>query len=169
MKQTFSKFPHKLIGLLLILLFAAACAPASTPGPSTQPVVQPTQPVMQPTQPMMQPTQPAAQPTQPAAQPTQAAVPATGSQTVNVTETEFMLDMPNSVSAGMVTFNVTNKGTIPHSLEIQGQGIDQKLSSLLQPGQSGTLQVNLKPGSYTVFCPVDDHKGSGMLVNLTVQ
>jgi LysM repeat protein len=134
---------------------------------------------------------PAATATAPAstAQPTQAGVPVTGitptagmqptqtapvmgtqtNQTITVSETEFKLDMPTTVSAGMVTFNVTNNGTVPHSLEIQGQGVDQKLPSVLQPGQSGTLQVNLVAGTYTVFCPVDDHKGAGMVVTLTVQ
>ncbi len=161
MKQYVTRTSLAFIGLVAVFMFTTACAPAA-PKLSTQPAAQPTPPVMQPTQPAMQPTQPIMQSTQPA-------LPVTGSQTVNVTETEFKLDMPSSVSAGLVTFNVTNHGTVAHSLEIQGQGMDQSLPALLQPGQSGSLQVNLKPGSYMVFCPVDDHKGSGMLVNLTVQ
>lgn len=127
-------------GLLSLFLFAAACSPAA-PISATQPAVQATQ----------------------------VGVPVTGNQTVNVTETEYKLDMPNTVKAGTITFNVSNKGTVAHSLEIQGQGFDQQLSSQLQPGQSGSLQVTLKPGSYMVFCPVDGHKGLGMDVNLTVQ
>lgn len=140
MKKLPSRTILVIVSLLLLLALSAACAPMA-PRLSTQP----------------------------AGQATQAGVPVTGSQTVNVTETEFKLDMPSTVKAGMVTFNVTNNGTVAHSLEIQGQGIDQQLPSQIQPGQSGTLQVNLKPGTYMVFCPVDNHRGAGMVVTLTVQ
>ncbi len=55
-----------------------------------------------------------------------------------------------------------------HSFEISGQGIDKKLDTNLQPGETKTLQVDLKAGSYVVFCPVDGHQNQGMKVNLTV-
>ena len=148
MKMFNLRISFVVIPFLLLVMITAGCAPAAAPTVAT--------PAME-------------SPTQPAMQSTQSGVPVTGSQTINVNETEFKLDMPGTVKAGMVTFNVTNKGAIPHSLEIQGQGIDQKLPSTLQPGQSGSLQVDLKPGTYMVFCPVDDHKGAGMMVNLTVQ
>lgn len=96
-------------------------------------------------------------------------VPVTGATTVDVSEKEFSITLPATVSAGAVTFRVTNNGTIPHSFEIQGQGTDQKLSEPLQPGAQGTLTVNLTPGTYTVFCPVDNHKGQGMQAQLTVR
>ncbi len=147
----FQKFPFLLSSLVLLVLLTSACAPAAMPIPATAT------------------TPPAMQPTQAVQQPTQAAVPVTGGQTINVNETEFKLDMPSTVKAGAVTFNVSNKGSIPHSLEIQGQGIDQKLPTVLQPGQSGTLQVTLTAGTYTVFCPVDGHKDQGMTTSLTVQ
>ena len=152
MKRLSDAVSIPLIGLIVLALLAAACTPA-TPPTAPQPAA----------------PQATAAAAQPVAQPTQAAVPVSGSQTVTVIETEFKLDMPSSVQAGMVTFNVINKGTIPHSLEVQGQGIDQKLPSTLQPGQSGKMQVNLKPGTYMVICPVDDHSGVGMMMNLTVQ
>jgi uncharacterized cupredoxin-like copper-binding protein len=74
------------------------------------------------------------------------------------------------VKAGKVTFNATNDGTITHSLEVEGPGGDQELKSELQPGQSGTLTVNLtKPGKYEFYCPVDSHKQMGMEGTITVQ
>lgn len=97
-----------------------------------------------------------------------AATPAAGNNMVQVKETEFKIDMPSTMPAGTVTFQITNAGTIQHSFEIKGQGLDQKLDSPVDPGQSKTLQVNLVQGSYQVFCPIDGHKDQGMLVNLTV-
>jgi uncharacterized cupredoxin-like copper-binding protein len=44
---------------------------------------------------------------------------------------------------------------------------DQK-TTLLQPGQSANLAVNLQKGTYQVYCPVGAHKGLGMATTITV-
>ena len=88
--------------------------------------------------------------------------------TVNVGLIEYQIDMPASVPAGTVTFNITNNGTMEHSFHIEGNGIDQELEPHLQPGESGTLTVDLAPGTYTVYCPVEDHRSRGMELQLTV-
>ena len=91
--------------------------------------------------------------------------------TVAVTETEFKLTPANpSVSkSGVIAFNVTNHGTVAHSLEIEGtESGDAELSQDLQPGQSATLTVTLKPGKYEWYCPVDGHKAMGMRGEITV-
>ncbi len=64
---------------------------------------------------------------------------------------------------------VENAGSIPHQLEIEGNGIEQR-TELIQPGSSATLRLNLRPGSYEVYCPVgdDSHKKLGMETHLTV-
>jgi uncharacterized cupredoxin-like copper-binding protein len=41
---------------------------------------------------------------------------------------------------------------------------------MLQPGQSATLKVKLsKAGSYTWYCPIDNHKQMGMVGKITVK
>jgi len=97
------------------------------------------------------------------------AVAGSANAPVAVSEKEFMIDMPTTLPAGTTTFNVTNDGTITHSFEFEGQGIEKRLAQPLQPGQSGTLTVDLKPGTYEAYCPVDGHKGMGMDVHVTVQ
>jgi plastocyanin len=74
-----------------------------------------------------------------------------------------------TVAPGPVTFTVTNAGSIPHGLEVEGHGIEQQIA-LIQPGSSATLTLTLKPGSYEVYCPVgeDSHKKLGMETHLTV-
>lgn len=37
-----------------------------------------------------------------------------------------------------------------------------------QGGQSGSLTVDLQPGTYQIWCPVGDHKGKGMDTTITV-
>ncbi len=88
--------------------------------------------------------------------------------TVDVTLVSFQIEMPASLPAGPTTFTITNNGTHEHSFEVAGNGIEEKLEANLQPGESGTLEVDLPPGTYEVYCPVADHKDQGMLVELTV-
>ena len=98
--------------------------------------------------------------------------PASGGagQTVSLTEREFSI-MPRSISVaktGSYTFKVANDGQIPHALEVEGHGVEQKTGTI-QPGSSATLTVNLSSkGSYEVYCPIDDHRGKGMEVSLAV-
>jgi hypothetical protein len=75
-----------------------------------------------------------------------------------------------SVPAGPVAFTVTNTGSIPHALEVEGQGLERE-TPLIQPGASATLTLDLAPGSYEIYCPVgrDSHKKLGMDTHLKVR
>jgi uncharacterized cupredoxin-like copper-binding protein len=54
---------------------------------------------------------------------------------------------------------VTNKGTIAHALEIEGNGVEEKTGDV-QPGAGETLRIKLaKDGSYDLYCPIDVHRG----------
>ncbi len=101
----------------------------------------------------------------PEASPTAVARP--GDQ-VEVSLTEYAIDMPTSLPAGTTTFMVTNNGTVAHNFEIEGQGIEEEFEQNLQPGATATMQVDLQPGSYTVYCPVANHREQGMELALTV-
>lgn len=90
--------------------------------------------------------------------------------TVEAKLSEWKIELSAStVPAGPVTVTATNAGSIPHALELEGQGIEQK-TDLIQPGSTATLTVNLKPGSYEVYCPVGEtsHKKLGMETQLKV-
>ena len=84
--------------------------------------------------------------------------------------TEWKVELSQAtIVAGTVTFTVTNAGSIPHALEVEGQGIEQE-TGVIQPGASATLTLTLKPGTYEVYCPVgnDSHKKLGMDAELKV-
>jgi len=101
---------------------------------------------------------------------TQTATTATtqAAQNVVARETEFKIALPKiAVHAGRVTFDVQNDGKIPHDLVVEGNGIEEK-TPLLDAGESKTLSVDLKPGTYDVYCSVPGHKQAGMDLKLTV-
>jgi hypothetical protein len=118
------------------------------------------------------PTQPgAAQAAPPATLPTTGeslAPSAQGNNPVAVTLVDGQIQMANSIPAGSTTFNITNNGTTEHSFEIEGNGLEEELDPHLQPGQNGTLTVDLQPGTYEVYCPVGNHRAEGMTMQLTV-
>lgn len=90
-------------------------------------------------------------------------------ESVQVTLTEFHIAVdPSTIKAGTVRFTVKNQGTVVHAFEVKGNGIDQK-SSNLNPGESETMTVDLTPGTYDTWCPIDNHKNLGMFAQLTVQ
>jgi uncharacterized cupredoxin-like copper-binding protein len=89
-------------------------------------------------------------------------------ETVAVSLMEFAIDMPSELPAGPTTFEITNDGTIEHNFEVEGQGIEEELPENLAPGATGTLTVDLAPGTYEVYCPVGNHEDEGMRVELMV-
>jgi plastocyanin len=94
-----------------------------------------------------------------------------GGATLTATLSEWKIELSSaSVAAGKVTFTATNAGSIPHALEVEGKGLERK-TPLIQPGETATLTLTLKSGSYEIYCPVgdDSHKKLGMETHLNVE
>ncbi|HJW95570.1 MAG TPA: hypothetical protein VJ901_18275 [Thermoanaerobaculia bacterium] len=88
---------------------------------------------------------------------------------VAVDLTEYSINMPDSLAAGPQQLQITNHGEQQHNFVIEGAGVHQQLASNLTRGGTATLDVDLKPGTYEVYCPVDEHKGKGMHRTITVK
>ena len=101
-----------------------------------------------------------------------AAAPAsasTSATTIKATETDFHIALSkSSFKTGKYVFDAVNKGHTTHALMITGPGIKMAMTKDIQPGQSATLAVTLKKGTYDVFCPIPGHKALGMNVNIDV-
>jgi hypothetical protein len=54
-----------------------------------------------------------------------------------------------TATAGEDTFVLTNDATVPHNLEIEGNGVNAGPSDTISGGQTAQLKVDLKPGTYT--------------------
>ncbi len=90
---------------------------------------------------------------------------------VTATLSEWKVELSERrIAPGVVTFTVMNAGSIPHALEVEGEGIEQE-TEVIQPGARATLTLTLKPGTYEVYCPVggDSHKKLGMDTRLRVE
>ena len=82
---------------------------------------------------------------------------------------EFYIDMPAALPAGPITLEVTNAGSMPHTLTIQGNGVTLQLGQTLSGGGTATWELDLEPGSYTIWCPIGGHRNAGMELTLTVE
>jgi uncharacterized cupredoxin-like copper-binding protein len=72
--------------------------------------------------------------------------------------------------AGTVTITMRNPSgdQMPHAIAVEGNGID-KDGQVVEPGGTSTVTVDLKPGKYTFYCPVGQHRQAGMEGTLTVR
>lgn len=89
---------------------------------------------------------------------------------VKVNETEFRLTPKNPTvsKAGVVQFDVQNKGNVVHALEVEGPGGEAKTDAI-DPGGKATLKVDLsEAGRYEWYCPIGNHKEQGMRGVITV-
>jgi plastocyanin len=71
-----------------------------------------------------------------------------------------------SAKAGKVTVKIVNDSSVPHAIEVEGNGVEDKTDTVT--GGNAEVTVDLKPGKYEYYCPVDDHKKT-MKGELTVQ
>ncbi|HEV7572963.1 MAG TPA: hypothetical protein VGQ21_15800 [Thermoanaerobaculia bacterium] len=88
---------------------------------------------------------------------------------VDVQLTEYEIRMPDSLTAGPQHFRIANGGKQTHNFVIEGGGISQKLASDLTRGDTAEIVVTLPAGTYTVYCPVDGHRGKGMRRTIVVR
>ena len=96
---------------------------------------------------------------------------ATDGVEVQATLKEWALDLnQTSVAAGKVRFVVNNTGMMPHNLTIKDDSGDLGHTSTF-PKSAGpqTLEVTLKPGTYTVYCSLPGHADRGQKNTLIVK
>jgi uncharacterized cupredoxin-like copper-binding protein len=87
---------------------------------------------------------------------------------VAVTEVEYKIELPKtSFAPGTYTFVASNKGRIVHNLNVQGGGSTEATQDI-QPGSNSSVTVELKSGSYVLYCSIPGHRQQGMEQKITV-
>jgi plastocyanin len=90
---------------------------------------------------------------------------------VQVTAVEYKFTLSRTVvPAGKVILEFDNKGQDEHNLNVLSGG--GELSGSFANEQSGGVTqeaLDLKPGSYTLFCSLPEHEAKGMKATLVVE
>jgi uncharacterized cupredoxin-like copper-binding protein len=73
-----------------------------------------------------------------------------------------------SIPPGPAILTVENRGTEVHNLYIEGEGISRAAGDTIAQGATASVDVNFKPGTYTLYCPIADHRTKGEEVTLTI-
>ena len=71
-----------------------------------------------------------------------------------------------TTEAGAKQVTITNAGALEHTFVIDALKVK---SPVIKPGQSVTITLNLKKGTYQVYCDVPGHQEVGMVATLTVK
>ncbi len=69
--------------------------------------------------------------------------------------------------AGTVTIELDNPSTIPHNVEIEGNGVEEVSDTISE--STTTVGADLQPGEYRYYCNVPGHADAGMDGTLTVE
>ncbi len=90
-----------------------------------------------------------------------------GALVTKVTVKEYAF-VPKTITteAGAKQVTITNAGALDHTFVIDALKVK---SPVIKPGQSVTITVNLKKGTYQVYCDVPGHQEVGMVATLTVK
>lgn len=76
-----------------------------------------------------------------------------GQVEVEVRLHERSIEMAPSLPQGRVTFVVVNESDSAHGFAVEGRGQHAALDHPLARGETGTLAVDLEPGTYSVYLP----------------
>ena len=87
---------------------------------------------------------------------------------------ENMQYKPNELRAKpgqQMEVTLINKGKEEHNIEFELPDGEQELETPVKPGNRATLTLVApeQPGTYTIYCPVDNHRQKGMTGKLIVE
>lgn len=92
-----------------------------------------------------------------------------GDPTVEVTLSDSKIEMPATLQAGAQNISVSNEGQTALNFSIEGENLDNEFATPLQPGETRSMLVDLKPGTYTVTTGSGDPSQSANTLQITVQ
>lgn len=87
---------------------------------------------------------------------------------INIRLIDYEIVMADTLVAGPNLFVIYNDGTVLHTLRLEGPGLSARLEDEITPQDQMWMQLYLRPGTYEVICPVDDHGERDMRTQFTV-
>lgn len=79
---------------------------------------------------------------------------------------EWRIAGPGEMSAGTSAVNVSNSGSLPHTLVVtNASGEVVAATDLVRPGDSAELALDLNPGTYSFTCRIVAQDSEGEIVD----
>lgn len=102
---------------------------------------------------------------------TQSAPGTTGTTEVQAVLKEWSIELSQQeVPAGKIRFTVTNQGQMAHNFTVtDDSGVIGNTPTFRSSEGAHTLEVDLKPGTYTIICSLPGHAARGQKTTLTVK
>ena len=96
---------------------------------------------------------------------------ATGGTTVVVViEDGSVAVQSQNIPAGPAVFTITNaSATNTHNLFVEGPGLSRAAGDTIPEKTSRSVDMTLQHGTYTLYCPVLDHRTRGEQATMTVE
>lgn len=91
-----------------------------------------------------------------------------GTSVIVVLEDNSLALPGQPIPPGPAVLTVENRGTTVHNLFIEGEGINRAAGDNIAAGGSATVDVLFKPGTYTFYCPVLNHRENGEQATITI-
>ncbi len=88
---------------------------------------------------------------------------------VEVMLTEYAIQMPSSFKHGWVTLRISNKGDALHGLRAQDSKKTWELAPPIAPGKTVLVPIQLRKGTFMVYCSTAEHATVGMQAVAYVQ
>jgi plastocyanin len=73
-----------------------------------------------------------------------------------------------TVRRGSVRLRMANPSSAAHAIAVKGHGV-RKAGAVVAQGDTSTVTVRLRKGTYTFFCPLPGHEQAGMKGTLVVR
>jgi uncharacterized cupredoxin-like copper-binding protein len=90
---------------------------------------------------------------------------------VQVTAFEYGFALSRTTApAGKIVFQLVNHGQDEHNLNVESsEGVIEGSLANTLPGQMREMSLELRAGTYTLFCSLPGHEEKGMKATLVVQ
>lgn len=89
---------------------------------------------------------------------------------VTLEDNRVVVTDADKIPPGPSVFTVTNAGKEVHNLFVEGPGVQRgPTEGTIGQGTTTSFDVTLKPGSYTLYCPIAGHRERGEALTLVIK
>lgn len=88
---------------------------------------------------------------------------------VTLNDNLIAVQNPDAIPPGPAVFTITNAGKEVHNLFVDGPGVQKAAGDNMVSGKTTSMNITLAPGTYTLYCPILDHRQKGEELKLIIK